>query len=187
MSTTLVPLPKQDCTRNPPEALLPLFRELDRHGPNLDIARLDSALRHLEVSPESLADAIKIDIGAYVRTLVRKTDNYEVLVMAWLPGQTSPIHDHRGSACAVRVVAGRGVEQKYVLDSAGLAVPTERTTFLPGTVACSVDADVHHFGNAASCPAPTTDILVTVHVYAPPLAPTRKYATESPRDDAWSI
>lgn len=179
MSTVALPLPKQDGTANPPKALRPLFDELDQHGSDLSIRKLDLALRRLKLTPDDLSVAIRIDTGAYSRTLVKLTSEYEVLVMAWLPGQRSPIHDHRGSACAVRVVGGHGIEQRYRLDDDGLAIPTSSNMFPPGSVACSVDEDVHAFGNAAMSPASISDILVTVHVYAPPLAPTRKYSAKT--------
>jgi cysteine dioxygenase len=186
VNQTLMPLAKQDATANPPKVLVPLFREIDRHGASLNIEKLDAALRAFQVSREDLAEAIKIDVGGYVRTLVRKTEHYEMLVMAWLPGQRSPIHDHLGSACAVRVVAGHGIEQRYELSAEGYAQPTTRHEYPAGLVACSVDTDVHAFGNAVACPAPPSEILVTIHIYAPPLAPTKKYSTAA-SEDSWSI
>jgi len=169
------PLPFQDARECPPAALLPLFERLDAMRTGMTIDGLRAALTAVPLTRADLGSAIMIDTGAYVRTLVRQTADYQVLVMAWLPGQRSPIHDHRGSACAVRVVAGRGWEQVYEEAGDGLARPTTARAYPPGEVACSVDADIHSFGNAAAAPASPDEILVTVHVYAPPLAPTRKY------------
>lgn len=186
MTIAAAPLPKQDATANPPPALSPLFTALEAIGENPGIEALEAALRALRISRADVQSVLKIDTHGYVRTLVRATKHYEVYVMAWLPGQRSPIHDHKGSACAVRVVCGSGVEQRYTLDHSGNVRATTTHDVPQGSVACSVDADIHAFGNAAQCPASPEEILVTVHVYAPPLSPTRKYAQAS-EAESWSI
>lgn len=172
-------LPFQDARACPPAALLSLFDALDALAPDLSLESIEqirAAVASLPLTRADLGSAIMIDTGAYVRTLVRQTDEYQVLVMAWLPGQKSPIHDHAGSCCAVRVVSGRGVEQVFELTPDGAASPVgPPREYLPGTVACSVDSDIHSLGNAAKAPCSPDEILVTVHVYAPPLRPTRKY------------
>ncbi len=43
---------------------------------------------------------------AYTRTLLEKTDEYEVIAMLWAPGSVSPIHDHGDSRCWVIVLEG---------------------------------------------------------------------------------
>lgn len=176
--STAARLPRQDATANPPPALLPIFAELARHTGPIDISILDALLKRRPLTADDLGSAIKIDTGAYVRTLVYETEHVEVLVMAWLPGQRSPIHDHAGSGCAVRIVSGRALERRYDRlpgDTDNRVQFTTVRTYEPGEVACSVDADIHSLGNAAACPASPKDILVTVHVYSPPLQPTRKY------------
>lgn len=169
------PLPKRDWTSRPPEVLKPLFAALDGYRGIIPIHALEREVAEVNVTPEQLGDAIAIDTGAYVRTLVRDTPHYEVLVMAWLPGQRSPIHDHAGSGCTVRIVSGTARETRYALRPDGLVVREASITYLPGMVVSSVDRDIHDLGNAATCPASPRDILVTIHVYSAKLAPTRKY------------
>lgn len=174
--TTTMPVPRRDATQDPPLSLVPLFRQLDRHDTPVPVAVLRQMVESLAVTAESLGDTIQIDAARYVRTLVYRTDLVEVLVMAWLPGQCSPIHDHAGSACAVRVVSGAAVEQLYVRNTDG----TVSRHGLParveaGGVTCSFDADIHTVANASAAPAPPRDILVTIHIYSPPLQPTGKY------------
>lgn len=170
-----MPLPKRDRTDTPPEVLLPLFKALDSYGGFIDVKDLEREVAAVKMTTDQLGDAIAIDTGAYVRTLVRETEYYDALVMAWLPGQRSPIHDHAGSACTVRIVSGTARETRYNLRSDGLVVRDSTITYLPGQVVSSVDRDIHDLGNAAACPATMKDILVTLHVYSPKLKPTRKY------------
>lgn len=170
-----MPLPKRDRTATPPEVLVPLFRALDAHAGFINVKDLEREVSAIRLTTDQLGDAIAIDTGAYVRTLVRETEHYDALVMAWLPGQRSPIHDHAGSACTVRIVSGTARETRYRLRDDGLVVRDSSITYLPGQVVSSVDRDIHDLGNAASCPATVREILVTLHVYSPKLRPTRKY------------
>jgi len=49
----------------------------------------------------------------YVRTAIYKDDHIEVVVICFSPGQTSTVHDHQGSNCAIRVVRGKMLEQLF--------------------------------------------------------------------------
>jgi cysteine dioxygenase len=179
--TMVAMLPRRDMTDCPPAALRPLIDLLSEAGAPIDLGTLTAAVGALDLTADTLGDAVTIDTASYVRTLVYESPHAAVFVMAWLPGQRSPIHDHAGSACAVRIVSGRAVEQKFVLNAGGTVSRDGSPEQLgAGAVTGSFDADIHAFGNAASAPAPPRDILVTIHVYSPPLAPTRKYVEDAP-------
>lgn len=173
-------LPRRDLTGAPPPALEPLFDELRPFDEPIALAALEAIVARHPVSADELGDAIHIDGAAYVRTLVYGRANVEVLVMAWLPGQRSPIHDHAGSGCVVRVIAGAAREELYQRRGDGFVERTGERLLAPGGVTSSFDADIHTFGNACDAPASPRDILVTIHVYSPPLQPTQKYV-EAPR------
>jgi cysteine dioxygenase len=170
-----VRLPRRDARHQPPAALNSLLAEFATAPGPMPLDRLERLLRELRVEAHDLGDAVSIDGGGYVRTLVFENAHFEVLVMAWLPGQRSPIHDHAGSACGVRVVSGRAREQLYRLRSDGYAEATVERFLGPGGTTAAFDRDIHDFGNATAAPASPRDILVTLHVYSPPLAPTQKY------------
>jgi uncharacterized NAD(P)/FAD-binding protein YdhS len=170
------PLPRRDATASPPAALLPLLARLRSFDGPIPYPVLMDLLEANPVSAAELGGAIQIDGAAYVRTLVFQSDHVELLVMAWLPGQCSPIHDHAGSGCAVRVVAGGARERLYRKgDQDGPVTPCGERFLGPGEVTGALDEEIHSFGNAASSPASPTSILVTLHAYSPPLKPTRKY------------
>ncbi len=177
----MTPAVRGDLTERPPRVLLPLFDALSLVPLGNPLEGLQRALAAIELDADALGESIAIDTAAYVRTLVLRRPSVEVFVMAWLPGQKSPIHDHRGSACAVKVVSGVGIEQQYRCAGEDTVVRTGGAQrVLPGGVIGSFDADIHSFGNAAASPASIRDILVTVHAYWPPLAPTLKYVEAEP-------
>lgn len=153
-------------------ALLRGARDLRRTDPLSD---LHAMVGSLKFTSDDLGDAIQIDTGGYVRTLVFERAHVEVLVMAWLPGQRSPIHDHAGSACGVRVVAGAARETIFTCRDDGFVEEWDERHLAAGSVTVAFDRDIHALGNAVPSPASPRDILVTLHIYSPPLVPTRKY------------
>ena len=164
-------------TERPPAVLRPRFEALRLVTIGDPLDGLQRALMSIDLDADALGDTIAIDTAAYVRTLVLRRPTIEVFVMAWLPGQRSPIHDHRGSACAVKVVSGVGLEQLYTQGPEQTAIKNGGAQRIgKGGVIGSFDSDIHSFGNAAASPASIRDILVTIHAYWPPLAPTVKYA-----------
>lgn len=166
---------RRDGTMQPPAALLPFFEVLATYDGPIPLSDLHAMVGSLTFTSDDLGDAIQIDTGGYVRTLVFERAHVEVLVMAWLPGQRSPIHDHAGSACGVRIVAGAARETIFTCRDDGFVEEWDERHLAAGSVTVAFDRDIHALGNAVPSPASPRDILVTLHIYSPPLVPTRKY------------
>jgi predicted metal-dependent enzyme (double-stranded beta helix superfamily) len=75
---------------------------------------------------------------AYTRTRLLRKPRYEVVVMRWSPGSTSPIHDHGNSRCWVLMLEGALQVENYERDDdAGELVtlrPTGRIALGPGDI-----------------------------------------------------
>jgi cysteine dioxygenase len=131
-------------------------------GVPLDL--LAAELDGFETDLQALAPWWIFDACKYRRNLIRRTAAYEALLLCWQPGQRSPIHDHRGSGCAFRVVEGVVTETLYERTRGDLATAVSMRWLPPGTVCASRDFDIHDVANGQ----PSAD-LVTLHVYSPPL------------------
>jgi len=156
-----------------------LIQRLDRCPGPIPIEVLKRELAALHLTPADLGTTIQSDAGAYVRTLVHQAPHYELLVMCWMPNQHSPIHDHGGSACAVRVVTGRATETVYTMEDDGLVTPRGTSVFPARGVVCSHDDDIHSLGNLPVEGEDAGAPLVTVHIYSPVLGVCRKYTARS--------
>ncbi|MGH3155372.1 MAG: cysteine dioxygenase [Streptosporangiaceae bacterium] len=92
------------------------------------------------------------------------TDEYEVWLLSWLPGQGTGFHDHGGSRGAFSVALGELQEQ---------SVPGTRAVVTRTVTASQSRAFgarfVHHVVNNSTLPA------VSVHAYSPPLPEMRRY------------
>lgn len=167
-------LPKRLTTVALSSRLRRLFDRLDRCPGPLSLEALHSELHDAQLTAEDLVPHAASDRAGYVRTLVHFAPHYEALVMCWLPGQHSPVHDHGGSACAVQVVEGHATEIAYHLRSDGLTEPVGTRVYRAGEVVCSKDEDIHSLGNLPVNKQPAGE-LVTLHIYSPHLIGSRKY------------
>ena len=128
------------------------------------------------ITIDDIAEYVRFDPARYHRELMVKADDYQILVLACLPGQKSPIHNHRGSRCCVRVLQETAIETAYVQTREGF-FETRTDRYAAGTVFGGKDADIHTVENAAS----SRHGLVTMHVYRPALTRTEIFEVENDR------
>lgn len=126
--------------------------------------RLEGVVRALSGDVAALLPGtIPTDHERSARTELWRDGRATAVLLAWLPGQFSDVHDHDGVDCVFRVVRGVAVERRYALGADGLARLESEDRFLPGSVVASWGDDIHALGNDAS----SGETLVTLHVYRP--------------------
>ena len=159
----LAPAPTLAIAPPPPTTLSELFECLDGCHQRIPVPTLVDLLEGLDLPQTAFGSLTDFDPGRYTRTVLRAGPAYEALIVCWLPGQHSAIHDHRGSNCAFRVLIGRASETIYSIDEQGLAHAGEQNRYTTGFVAASSDLDVHRVSNLDG------EDLVTLHIYSSPL------------------
>ena len=99
---------------------------------------------------------------SYRRNLVHGTNDHQLLVLCWRPGQGSLIHDHGASNCGIRVLAGVATETLYrgTLDS---PIVDRTRPISAGAVSVNRGDLIHRVENRGEVN------LVTLHLYSPPL------------------
>lgn len=106
------------------------------------------------------------DAGCYTRNLVFKDETYELLVLCWAEGQSSPIHNHMGQNCWMAVLDGCIEEVQYVEQPDGRSGPLIETctrAFEPGKVAYITDEIALHLVRP-----PAGAAGVSLHLYSRP-------------------
>ncbi len=93
------------------------------------------------------------------------TDDYEIWLLTWLPGQSTGFHDHGDASGAFAVAQG---ELRETL-GAPRARRVRHRTAARGSVTRFGGRHLHDVGNVAAKPA------VSVHAYSPPLSAMRRY------------
>jgi cysteine dioxygenase len=149
--------------------------ELDRHEQRVPLDELVALMEALEITPEELAAHVSFGESTYKRNLVRAGSGYQALLLCWRAGQKSPIHDHRGSSCGVRVLKGVCTETVYDTTPHGMVYPVHTRHLYEGQVCGSQDSDKHVVSNLQ----PAGQDMMTLHVYSPPLLTMGMYSLES--------
>lgn len=146
-------------------SLAPLLEYLDQLIGRAPLDELTARLTALVVDPAELANFIHFSPQHYARNLIASGEWYSVLALCWLNGQRSPIHDHAGSSCAVRVLRGTMTETRFNFAPNGQVCAVDSHDYPAGSVIGSEDLDLHQVSNLQAGSAD----LVTLHVYTPPL------------------
>ncbi|MCB0359389.1 MAG: cysteine dioxygenase family protein, partial [Bdellovibrionales bacterium] len=146
--------------------LTALVEFLDASGAELDLGRTVELLKNLEITRSDVAPLLRFSERAYARNVVKHTDQYDVFLICWRPGQASTIHDHRGSVCAFKIVSGHATEIVFEPTVGGYVRPMTERLYSEGEI-CSAQDDetVHQVINRTTA----NEDLVTLHIYAPPL------------------
>ncbi|TVQ61919.1 MAG: hypothetical protein EA379_05765 [Phycisphaerales bacterium] len=150
---------------------------LARLDEQADLARLEAILTDARVRD----DLLLRDLGcycqfcdkAYARNLVCESRWHQLYVMCWRPGQASSVHDHRGSACAFRVLTGECTEVRFEREDAGVVRPVSSVVYETGFVCATEDDDIHMIANRSA-----SENLVTLHCYSPALTTWNEYETD---------
>ena len=149
-----------------------LLEKLDDYGQTVPQELAESWLRETDLRPEDVAEHVSFKPDLYQRGTVKKTGDYELLVVSWGPGQWSTLHDHFGSICAFRIVSGKATEIHFERSSGGYIFPAETAIHTEGSVQSCSGAEIHQLCNLES------QGLVSVHIYSPPLASGQTYSIE---------
>lgn len=151
-------------------SLTELLDQLDRYSSQVPLHALAAMLRDFEPDWNDLQPFQQFAPAHYQRNLLRGNDVYDALLICWRAGQRSPIHDHRGSNCAFRVLKGTATESIFERTDRGLVYPTSSRHWTVADVCASRDADIHQVSNLQG-----DDDLVTLHLYSPPLRVMGQY------------
>jgi|SRR5438067_13687571 len=147
------------------QTLESLFDFLEGLTGRVPLDELAARLNDLDIDCEDVGPYVQFSSRGYTRNLVRAGDWYQVLVLCWKNGQRSPIHDHAGSSCGVRVLRGTGTETTFAFAPNGMVKAVASRDLPPGSVMATQDLDLHQVSNLQAGDAD----LVTLHVYSPPL------------------
>lgn len=165
-------------------ALAHLINYLDSLHSRADLPTLHRLLNGLSITRADFDSVCIFGTHGYRRNPVSRSDWYELVALTWRSSHCTPIHDHRGSSCAFRVVEGTGTEIRFSQTPSGLVCPTATNTMPAGYVCAAEDADIHQVSNMQ---APGTD-LITLHIYSPPIKKMNTYqfacSTGPDTDDA---
>jgi cysteine dioxygenase len=148
-----------------PLTLSDFLARMDRHPQRVPLDELTRLMTDLSIAMDDVCEFTQFGETTYRRNLMHAGPGYHALILCWKNGQRSPIHDHRGSSCGVRVLKGVATETYFDKSPNGLIYAVSSRELREGQICGSQDADIHQISNLQ----PGGADLVTLHVYSPPL------------------
>lgn len=162
--------------------LAKLIKDLNRWQRVLSCRELKSIVAKNPLCRTDLAEFVQFQDEDYCHQAIAVEPCFEIGCIGWRPGQASPIHDHRGSACCVQVVEGQLTNTDY-MEHAGGGLSAFRTVQLtPENPLLRRDRQLHRVSNDDSLGRDA----ISLHIYSPPLLPieqrSRKQALTIPSE-----
>lgn len=160
-----------------------LLDNLDRLEQKASLTELSALLERGKLEARDVAGFLRFAEPSYQRILIRAGRWYHLWVLCWKNGQRSPIHDHVGSNCAVRVLRGTATVTDFTFAPNGHVKAVASRDYPVGSVFANHDEELHQVSNLQAGSAD----LVTLHVYSPPLLRMGTYSlTDRTRgEDVW--
>jgi cysteine dioxygenase len=163
-------------------ALESVFADLNRvEEGRLPLQLILDWLDGSDLTAEDLANYLVFGRDRYVRNLIHAGPTYQALALCWRNGQRSPIHNHRGSNCGVKVLRGVATETLFDRAPNGMVVARGSHDLPPGHTCASADDDMHQISNLQAGGAD----LITLHVYSPPLLRMDMFSLDTPAVEDW--
>jgi uncharacterized NAD(P)/FAD-binding protein YdhS/quercetin dioxygenase-like cupin family protein len=150
-----------------------IARQLDALGTGITGDRATAILAGTDLRIDDVEAFVSTQLEGYSRRRVARTEAFEMLVMTWLPGQGSGAHDHAGSVSAFKILRGTADETRYAQAADSLVDPVGTYQLHAGEVGIDPGDVIHAVRNGHR------ELLVTVHVYAPPIRELRRFTPRS--------
>jgi cysteine dioxygenase len=142
-------------------SILQTFSEPLTPGKLLELTSL------IKLAPDQWHPYLTFDPQQFSFRTVYDSPIFEINIIGWRSGQFSSAHDHRMTACCVRVLEGVLTNIDYRVDSHNKLEEIGRENLSAGEILARSGWEIHRCGNASSS---GTD-LATLHLYSPPLRP----------------
>lgn len=129
-----------------------------------DLVTLARLIRFGPEAWAALAPYLAFDQRQYRRVRLFRDEHWEGLLLCWLPGHATSVHDHGGSIGMSFVLSGTLTEERWRVAERGQPLaPLGAGEQSRGDHAVELLDTIHRVSNASQEPA------VSLHVYSPPL------------------
>ncbi|MGH3787763.1 MAG: cysteine dioxygenase [Pseudonocardiaceae bacterium] len=127
----------------------------------------------LAAHPERWRPLLDYRIDTRWYRLLERTEQHEVWLLSWLPGQGTDLHDHGPASGAFAIAAG-ALTERVVVGKPGRPLVEVTHELVVGRCRAFGPHYVHQVTNTGAVPA------VSVHIYTPGLAMMNRFRVEPP-------
>jgi len=119
--------------------------------------------KKISIPIEDFQDYIYYDSESYTRNCIKRTEQYELILLCWEEGQKTPIHCHNEQECWVHVVQGRFYEKRYLEAEDQLELDHQMDLLEEGVSYMNDDMGFHSLENSSNGRS------ISLHLYMDPI------------------
>lgn len=139
------------------EELVTILSEIDK-------LKYTDIIRSLSLEIQAFEPYCSWSSHSYTRNCLVENEMFELILICWEKGQITPIHDHGGEECWVKVIQGELKETIYKLDKAGELNQVKSSIAKTGDISYMIDfMGCHRLENSSN------DRSMSLHLYARPI------------------
>lgn len=120
--------------------------------------------RSMDIPTNAFKECCSWSDDCYTRNCIAQNEKYELILLCWEKGQVTPIHDHGGEECWVRIIQGEFKETIYKEDKTGNLIAVKSTISKAGDTTYMIDfMGCHSLENLSDSRS------MSLHLYAKPI------------------
>jgi len=138
--------------------------ELDTALSEGERTKYDDIMRAMKISTSDFENYCSWSGESYTRNCILETEKFELILLCWEGGQITPIHDHGGEECWVKIIAGEFRETIYKKNDIGELNSINSTISKPNDISYMIDfMGFHSLENLSKKRS------MSLHLYAKPI------------------
>ncbi len=127
-------------------------------------------LRRVDIPASEFEDLCRWNEKHYTRTCLARTEDFELLLICYEPGQRTSIHDYDTEEAWVHPVVGSVIEERFMINGRGDLKLVQRSDLDRGCFSHLAHGhSIHRYTNASG------DRAATLNLYAKPLLKWKVY------------
>ena len=148
------------------------------------VAHISKVLGSMSFNRKEWMQYAQFKPGCYTRSLVGFDPKFAVMMLCWDSRQATPVHDHSGSSCWMKVLEGTLREECYAMPAGGGALSS-----IWAKDVNAGDVDTSHIDDTVGVHKVSNvdpeHSVVSLHIYSPPYACCNAYDAQS--GSKWQI
>ena len=129
--------------------------------------------RSITIPMQDLEETFTWSNDSYTRNCIAENEQFELIILCWEKDQATPIHDHGGEECWVKIIKGEFDETIYKKDENGELSMVKSHVSSVGDTTYMIDfMGYHQLKNISNSRA------VSLHLYAKPIRNCNIYDEE---------
>lgn len=137
-------------------------------------ATYSTILHHLHIPLVDFTEFCSWSEDSYTRNCIAENEEFELILLCWNAGQKTPIHDHGGEECWVKVLDGEFRETIYKEDETGTLSEASSAIAKTGEITYMKDFMGYH-----SLENLSKKKSMSLHLYAKPIRNCNIFCEES--------